>query len=245
MTIDTALSGRQRMLLSLADDLAVHGWDQKPKLWWVKGTPDDEWLVYSGEIPREPENYLLDLIAGQELPDDAHGLLIASEGWSYPADDKPQWADQDEMRASWKSNPPSAHPRRQENRQLLLACSDGDVLALMITRDEDAMQWTSIDVSVACPVGDRTVDAARALLGLNEPLVSRLRQVDGMQAIARMATILDQAQTGQIDERDLTRELFLSLPDAVKPHVIATMPPEVREEVRNALSEEERRKYGL
>lgn len=246
MTADTTLSPRQRLLAQLADDLNVHGWNQKNKIWSVNGEPGDEWLSFLGEFKGAPENYLVDLIAGSKLPEGAHGVVVASEGWDYPRQFKSALADEAALRTAWKQTPPYKHPQRVEIRHLMLACQDGEVIGLTVSHEaEPVTMWARLDASTPSPVGDRTIDAARALLGINDQLARRVNQLEGIQTIANIAAALDKAMSGEASEEEITRDLFLALPDAMKTQVVAEMPDDIKEIVRSVLSEEERRKYGL
>lgn len=246
MTTDITLSPRQRMLLDLASDLEGGGWDQRSKIWFVKGDLNDEWLAFHEEFSGNVENHLVDLTMASALPDDAHGVLVVSEGWDYPQRIREGLKTDAALRAYWRTTPPSEHPERVEIRHLVLACNDGEVIGLTVTNSADpVMKWARLDASNPSPVGDRVVDASRALLGINDKLSQRISQVEGLQAIANIATVLDRAVSGASTEEEVTRDLFLALPDGLRAQVVKDMPEDVREAVRAVLSEEERRQFGL
>lgn len=245
MSVDTS-TPRQRMLLLLSSDLDVQGWDQKNKLWFVKGEATDEWLEYAGEFTGAPENHLLDLIIADQLPKDAHGVLVATEGWDYPKELNATFKTEASRKAYWETKPPSEHPDRIEIRHLLLACNDGDVLALTISNEPDpVIQWASVDASTPCPIGDRTADAARALVGLNEPLTHRLYQYEGMKVMSSIGEALDKALSGDATDEEVCREIFLALPEKMRHALVSDMPEELRDLLRRALTDEEQNHYGL
>lgn len=245
MATDTTLTPRQRLLLSLADDLNVQGWDQPSKIWSLNGESGDEWIAFLSDITGKPEDYLLGMIESDQKPD-GHGLLVATEGWDYPVEVSAQLADAKARRALWRSTPPDQHPQRVEIRHLLLVCQDGEVLGLTVSHETvPSIRWARMDSNMPSPTGNRVIDGCRAVLGLNKDLVKRVEEFGQLKSLLEITKTLEKAMSGDYSEDELTRELFLSLPDSMKSQVVADMPEEVKDVVRGVLSEEERRRYGL
>lgn len=248
MTTDFALSSRQRLMLTLADDLNVQGWNQHNKIWTLTGTPTDEWISFLSEFSGPPEKHLADLLSKRFKPE-GHGLLVATEGWDYPVEVKAQLKDTAALRALWVKTPPDKHPQRVEIRHLLLACQDGEVIGLTVSNESVPMiRWARVDADAPSPTGDAVIDTARAVLGINEELAQRVDQVsqlDQLASIVNIATALDKAMSGQYSEEEVTRDLFLALPDSMRRQVVADMPDDIKEIVRGVLTEEECRRYGL
>lgn len=258
------LTTRQRLIDTLCGDLNFQGWNQKNKLWFVKGDAGDEWLEFAGEFSGAPENHLVDLIGGDHA--DISGVVIATEGWAYPKKLTDTFKTEESLRSYWRLVPPDEHPEKVEIRHLLFASNDGEVIGLTSRHDTDSTkEWASLTSADPCPTGDRTVDAARALLGLNEPLKNRVlttRQQPQAETASvnlaglnlppeiseRMNAILNTVQAvleGKMSGRDATLALFHSIPEEDRVEMLRDMPASIKAEFRELLSEEERKKYGL
>lgn len=268
MTNDSiTLTPRQRLVDTLCGDLNAQGWDQPNKLWYLKGDASDEWLEYAGEFNGAPENHLVDLIAANKMPADATGVLIASEGWAYPKALTASFKTDEALRAYWRLNPPSEHANKVEIRHLLLATRDGEVLGLTYRHEgEGVREWARLDASVACPTGDRVVDAARGMLGINPDLVNRVKSNpmfaapdspagklaalgettnDLLGQIKNISDTLQAVNQGEISEEEATVRLFRSVPEHVRRQIVEQMPPELREVFRRLLPPDEGQRYGL
>lgn len=261
MSTETTLTPRQQLIDTLCGDLNVQGWNQKNKLWYVKGATGDEWLEFAGEFSGAPENHLVDLIAKAQTAPDVTGLVVSSEGWAYPKKLAETFKTESALRAYWRLVPPSEHPEKVEIRHLLFASTDGEVLGLTAHNDTDGTkEWAFLTGDQKCPTGDRTVDAARAVLGLNEPLKQRVlnsvrKPSPSSGGLSDLAQFNEQLQNllgtlqavvdGRLTPPQATLQLFYSMPEQTRIEMIREMPESIRAEFRELLPEEERKKYGL
>lgn len=258
-TDTTALTPRQRLIDTLCDDLNVQGWDQKNKLWFVKGDTGDEWFEFAGEFGGAPENHLVDLIAKEEAKDeDVTGVVVSSEGWAYPKKLADTFKNESALRSYWRLVPPSEHPEKVEIRHLLFVSRDGEVVGLTSRRDTDrTKEWATLTAEQACPTGDRTVDAARALLGVNDmlkqrvlstikkPTTSAIGTVPGLGQIQDMLGTLQDVLEGRLTPPQATLRMFYAMPEEQRMQLLADMPDIVKDEFRALLTDEERKRYGL
>lgn len=264
-TETTALTPRQRLVDLLCDDLNTQGWDQNNKLWFVKGDAGDEWFEFVGEFSGAPENHLVDLIAKDDSREGVTGVVVSTEGWAYPKKLADTFKSEAALRSYWRLVPPSEHPEKVEIRHLLFASSDGEVIGLTARRDsEGTREWAALTADQTCPTGDRTVDAARALLGINDALKQRVMatlrkqpntsgpmigMVPGLSGLnEQLQSILGTLQEvldGKITAPEATLQLFHSMPEEQRVQMLADMPEFIKDEFRNLLSDEERKKYGL
>lgn len=263
-TDTTALTPRQRLVDTLCDDLNAQGWDQKNKLWFVKGETGDEWFEFAGTFDGAPENHLVDLIAKDDSTrDDVTGLVVSTEGWAYPKKLTETFKTEAALRSYWRLVPPSEHPEKVEVRHLLFASADGEVIGLTARRDtEGTKEWAALTADQACPTGDRTVDAARALLGLNAALkqrvLSTIRKPSAPTMIGMATTgagLAEQLQQllgtlqdvvdGNMSPPEATLKLFHAMPEEQRLSMLADMPDFIKAEFKHLLTEEERNKYGL
>lgn len=241
-----ALTPRQRIVDLLCQDLNSQGWNQRNKVWFVKGDVGDEWLEFVEEFEGPPENRIVDMIAKNQLQDGATGVLVSTEGWAYPEHLTASFKTEQALRAYWRLVPPPDHAERVEIRQLVLTCNDGEVIGLIYHNDKDATRtWSYLDAAATCPTGDRTIDAARGLLGLNEPMVEKVRLMAGLEPLARLAEVLEQAMTGELDNDTAMVSVFKAMPEEVRRLMLADMPDDMKAQLRRLLPEEDRKHYGL
>lgn len=255
MSTDTTLTPRQQLVDLLCDDLNVQGWNQKNKIWFVKGEVGDEWLEFAGEFSGPPENHIVDLISKSEQPEDVTGLLVSTEGWAYPKKLTETFKTEAALRSYWRLVPPSEHPERVEIRHLLFASKDGEVIGLTSHHDaEGTKEWAALTVEQKCPTGDSTVDAARAFLGLNDSLKGRVSAAIGSpvdHARASLDTLKDILDTmkdvidGKMTQQEATIKIMESMPEDQRRQMVNDMPDFIKDEFRKQLPEELRKKYGL
>lgn len=266
MSTETTLTPRQRLIDTLCGDLNAQGWDQRNKLWFVRGDTGDEWLEFAGEFNGAPENHLVDIIAKDKTHEGVTGVVVSSEGWAYPKSlaDTFKVKTESALRAYWRLVPPSEHPEKVEIRHLLFAANDGDVIGLTSRRDtEGTKEWASLSIEQACPTGDRTVDAARALLGLNDALKQRVlatlgNKPRGDSLTGPMASLndlnsqlqnilgtLQEVIDGNLTAPEATLKMFYGMPEEQRFAMLADMPDSIKEEFRQLLPRKEQEKYGL
>lgn len=246
MSADTTLSARQQILDVLSGDLNAQGWGQPNKLWFVKGEVGDEWLQYVDSFDGAPENKLVKVISEGDPAEDVTGLVIATEGWTYPPSLMATFRSEQALRAFWRLSPPDKHPQRVELRQILFVHRDGEVINLMVHNSPDIeKKWAHLDSNTECPTGDRTIDAARGLLGINDAIVNRIRQSDTFEPIQKIAGVIQAAISGEIGTDEATLGIFNSMPEDVKVEMVKTMPSELKDTLRRLLTPEEQSKYGL
>lgn len=257
MSTDITLSKRQRLVDTLCGDLNAQGWDQKNKLWFVKGDVEDEWLEFVGEFDGAPENHIVDLIAAKTSHPEVTGVVVSTEGWAYPKALADTFKTEAQLRSYWRLVPPSEHKERVEIRHVLLVSVDGEVIGLTARHDfDETKEWASLTADQKCPTGDRTVDAARALLGLNDELVERVRASFGsasdddspLSTLTQLKKVLDtmkDVMDGKMTSREASVALFHAMPEEARIQMIRDMPEQIKDTFREALSEEERKKYGL
>lgn len=254
-----ALTVRQRLIDTLCDDLNAQGWDQSNKLWFVKGDTGDEWFEFAGEFSGAPENHLVDLITTDETRAGVRGVVVSTEGWAYPKKLADTFKTEAALRSYWRLVPPNEHPEKVEIRHVLFAARDGEVIGLTARRDtEGTKEWAALTADHKCPTGDRTIDAARALLGLNDALKQRVLNsvrrpqrsgspmvVGGLESLQSVLNTLQEVVEGNMSAPEATLKLFYSLPEENRIQMIADMPDFIKEEFKGLLPEDDRKKYGL
>lgn len=248
MSAETTLTARQKILGVLSGDLDAQGWNQPNKLWFVKGEVGDEWLEFVETFSGAPENHLVGLIAKGDKPDDVTGMVIATEGWTYPPSLMATFKSEQALRAFWRLSPPDKHPQRVELRQLLAVHQDGEVINLIVHNAADIEdRWAQLDVAAKSPTGDRTIDAARGYLGLNDAIVARIRDTaaNPLDLINKLAGVIQQTVKGEIGTDEATLSIFNSMPEEVRVEMVAGMPDQLKDVLRRLLPAEERSKYGL
>jgi hypothetical protein len=248
MSTESTLTARQQIIDMLSGDLNAQGWNQSNKLWFVKGDVDDEWLEFVETFTGAPENHLVQMISKGDKAEDVNGLVIATEGWTYPPELMATFKSEQALRSFWRLSPPDKHPNRIELRQLLFVHKDGEVINLVVHNADIAKKWASMDAETKCPTGDRTIDAARGFLGINEAIVSRIRSTPGgspLDAMQKISGVMQQALSGQINPDEATLGIFNSMPEQVRIEMVKQMPDQIKETLRRLLTPEEQQKYGL
>lgn len=160
------------LALDLEQRLHEVGWDQPSTLWALNITSDipEEILAQSAELGEEdaqmmgviglenlavlPEDPATSLL-GKKAPDEALGVLLVTEGWTFP-EDVVNSARED---GSYVLGPPSEHPRRVELRQVVGMMKDGSAVYVRRHRGEEPR------VEGDASVRGRIVDALRCYLG--------------------------------------------------------------------------------
>lgn len=243
MSTETTLTPRQRLVAILCDDLNIQGWNQKNKVWFVKGEFGDEYLEFVGEFSGAPEKHLKELASKPR--DGVTGLVISTEGWAYPKKLTETFKTEAALRSYWRLVPPSEHPERVEIRHLLFASCDGEVIGLTAHRDTDnTKDWAAL---AAGQKGDSIVDAARSFLG-NRNDSPAAAVAEPLDAIGQLQTVLDCIQgvlEGRLSNEDATVRIFESMPEDQRRQMLADMPDFIKDEFRKALPEHLRKKYGL
>lgn len=175
MTTET--DSRQALLAQLADDLAAEGWGQDHKAWRLVGAPGDEYLVRISEFTEHPEQHFIVLaVEGGPLTGDARGLVLMTEGWSYPPALRESFSPE-ALAAYRELMPPEVHPDRIRTRQLVLTGRDGAVTGMLDYEGDTETEWTFISLPANINLCEPTVDSMRAVLGLNEPLLGSMRAI--------------------------------------------------------------------
>lgn len=259
----TELTERQMIVKDLCQDLNAQGWDQLNKLWYLRGEPGDEWLEYVGDFNTAPEYRLFEMIGAGDFPTDASGVVFSQEGWDYPSSLRSTFSSERAMYAYWRLVPPSEHPEKINVRQLVLAARDGAVVALKHWDEaDDAHEWALMDADTASPVGVELVDAARAVVGLNDRMAQIIQKAKALgesaiepevtaqsstkrEALAKINDIVTRVLAHEITPEDGQRELFRAMPDDVREEMLSDMPQELKDAFARHLSDEERRRYGL
>lgn len=171
---------RRPLLKQLCDDLDAEGWGQPFKAWQVKGSVGDEYLVLVATFDQSPDGLLASMILKGPQPEDVTGLVVATEGWSYPPAFRESFSSLEALQAYRELIPPADHRDRIETRNLLLASRDASIMRMLHYRDETEDEWTFMAIAPNMYTGDSTIDAMRAALGLNEPFVGSLRAINDL-----------------------------------------------------------------
>jgi hypothetical protein len=243
------LTARQRLVLTLSGDLMAGPWDQANKLWYLKGTVGDEWLEYAGEFTTSIETRLLDVALEDQLPADATGILVATEGWDYPEQLSASLRAKGEsaLKAYWGLYPPVDHPQRVSTRNMLLTCGDGEVIGLTTRQDNaEATAWAHLDGAESSPTGHETIDMTRAILGLFPALMDRLKNNGShTRTVQAVLDAVDGAISGRLNEGEAMMAMLEALPDDRRAELFASMPEGLRHTLRSTLTDEQARRFGL
>lgn len=239
------LTPRQRLLDVLCRDLDAEGWDQNYKVWLVRGTADDEYLEYLADFRDEPEGFFAVMALDQTVGDDATGLVLATEGWSYPPQLRDSFKSAEAFRAYWAVAPPMNHPERIETRHLILVSADGAVEGLLDYRDDTASEWSHMDLEPNAISGNATIDLMRGALGCNEPVIGALRAINDTVIKPIQAAADKLTEAGEPwDVHRISYEFLKALPHHVRVQTVAALPPEIRAQI-DAMPEDLRRDLGI
>jgi hypothetical protein len=242
------LTPRQRLLDVLCGDLNVQGWDLKPKVWFVVGEPDDEYLEFHEEFETDPNAYFGQLALTHTLRENVTGLVVMTEGWAYPEALQNSFKTPQAQQAYWRLMPPAEHPDRLETRSLLFTSKDGSVLSMLAFRDgKVATKWSEMKPEQDAPSGNALIDMMLAILGHNATLMNTLNNVNEqiVKPLLDLGKVLERGADEGWSASQISVEILRSVPPEIRKNMIDTMPPEVREQMMQDLTPEQLREFGL
>lgn len=155
-------------LLRLEAHLDSLGWDQPHGVLAVVGANQPgATRVGCTELAIVPlavsHTHPFEVLAMRTMGPECIALIVVSEGWSYPPD---LLADQDALSRTHRWLSPSAHPRRVEQRTVMVVSRDGDDLAVSRPRGSEPIVLDREHAQIE----GRVPDAMRRALGRDVPI---------------------------------------------------------------------------
>lgn len=220
---------RKKMLELLENDIDALGWDQPNTLYAIlEDEEGEDYIQRISQVDGHPADWFeARAVIGMDVHPMVKGLLLASEGWSYPMDVYEAYnGDLESLSSLMRLMPPSQHPNRVEHRNLIAVLREGEgglAFGLMHRRGESSVEFTIVD--------GRISDSMKRFLGLDEEFAQRRTiAMDAIkEATSHLNQIMEEAKEKGWDQKQVVMEMINRAPENVREAMMKEMPDDMRE----------------